>query len=196
VSSLPESLQQVGKEVADYYAKANPSETPPYIAYVYPPGDEYLVRQDLAALRDWLRPQGVNCVSVSLADLFWQAIEESGYLDQVCADLEEGPASEDRLRQLHADINQILTGPPSLADRVLAILREHTGNCAAFLYRAGALYPSYRTSALLDDLRERLPMPVVLLYPGRLVGAFGLSFMGQFEPAHGYRAKIIPREAP
>lgn len=37
-------------------------------------------------------------------------------------------------------------------------------------------------------------MPVVLLYPGRVVGQYGLSFMGRCEPAHGYRAKIIARE--
>jgi hypothetical protein len=196
MSSLPRSLQEVGKEVADYYAKAGPAETPPYILYVYPPKDEFPVRRELADLRLWLQARGVHCVAVSLAELFWQAVEQAGYLDQVCANLEEGPGGEEALRELHTSINQMLTGPPSLADRVLEALQRHTGNSAAFLYRAGALYPSYRTSALLDDLRERLSVPVVLLYPGRMVGTFGLSFMGHCEPAHGYRAKIIPREAP
>jgi hypothetical protein len=36
----------------------------------------------------------------------------------------------------------------------------------------------------------------VLLYPGRVVGLYGLSFVGRCEPAHGYRATIIAREDP
>ena len=48
-------------------------------------------------------------------------------------------------------------------------------------------------SALLDDLRERLKRPVVLLYPGHVVDPYGLRFMGKCEPTHGYRAKIFKR---
>ena len=65
---------------------------------------------------------------------------------------------------------------------------------AVFLYRAGALYPAYRTSTLLDDLRGRLSRPVTLLYPGTRIGEYGLRFMGRAEPAYGYRALIVPRE--
>lgn len=196
MSSLPDSLLEVGKEVAAFYSGGNPAETPPYILYVYPPKDEFALRRELADLKTWLGLRGVNCVPISLATLFWQAIERAGYRDQIFAEEEDLAAGEQTLPELHGSINQILTGPPSLADQVLDALRGQDGNCAAFLYRAGALYPSYRTSALLDDLRERLPIPVVLLYPGRLVGSYGLSFMGRCEPAHGYRAKIIAREAP
>jgi hypothetical protein len=64
---------------------------------------------------------------------------------------------------------------------------------AVFLYRAGALYPAYRTSTLIDDLRSRLRLPVTLLYPGVIVGDYGLKFMGRTEPAYGYRALIVPR---
>ena len=64
---------------------------------------------------------------------------------------------------------------------------------AIFLYRAGALYPAHRTSPLLDALKDKVDRPVTMLYPGRIVGDFGLSFMGQTEPAYGYRALIIPR---
>jgi hypothetical protein len=182
--------------VAAFYSSGNPAETPPYILYVYPPKDEFPLRRELADLQSWLRTRGVHCVAVSLAALFWQAVEQAGYLDQIFSEEENRPPGNETLQELHSSINQILTGPPSLADRVLDALQGHAGHCAAFLYRAGALYPSYRTSALLEDLRERLPIPVVLLYPGRLVGSYGLSFMGRCEPAHGYRAKIIPREAP
>lgn len=37
--------------------------------------------------------------------------------------------------------------------------------------------------------------PVTLLYPGKLVGDTGLSFMGRAEPTYGYRALIVGRGA-
>jgi len=194
VSLLPESIRKLGEEIAAYYSNGHPAETPPYIVYVYSPKDEFRVRRELGDLKAWLGARGVGCLSVSLADLFWQAVEESGYRDQIFAEEERARSDPGHLDLVNTSLGQILSGPPSLADRVLGLLADEPQRSATFLYRAGALYPVYRTSALLDDLRERLAMPVVLLYPGRLVGQYGLSFMGRCEPAHGYRAKIVARE--
>src|SRR5205814_4310236 len=107
-----------------------------------------------------------------LAEMFWRALEESGYVQQIFAE-EEGAGGDHRiLEDIQESVNQILTGPPSFADRIVEAVKSCPPQSAAFLYRAGALYPSYRTSALLDDLREGLLVPVVLLYPGRLVGSY------------------------
>ena len=170
--------------------------TPPYFAYVYAPGDEFAVRRELQTLDVWLRSRDIAPVAISLAELFWRAIDESGYRDTIIEEEEAaGADGGEILTRLALDINQILAGPPSLPDRVIGVMDGFAERSVAFLYRAGALYPSYRTSALLDDLRERLLRPVVLLYPGRLEGNYGLSFMGRCEPAHGYRAKIVARSA-
>ncbi|CAN5120597.1 hypothetical protein BH20ACT3_BH20ACT3_10900 [soil metagenome] len=171
--------------------------TPPYFAYVYAPADEFAVRRELQGLDLWLRSRDVVPVAISLAELFWRAIDESGYRDRIIEEEQAAVGSDDDgvVARLAVDINQILAGPPSLPDRVIATMADFPERSVTFLYRAGALYPSYRTSALLDDLRERLLRPVVLLYPGRLEGNYGLSFMGMCQPAHGYRAKIIAREA-
>ena len=84
--------------------------------------------------------------------------------------------------------------PRRLPDRVIAAVEELAGErTAVFLYRAGALFPAYRTSTLIDDLRGRLRLPVTLLYPGGIVGDYGLRFMDRTEPAYGYRALIVPR---
>jgi hypothetical protein len=162
--------------------------------YVYPPKQEFKVRQELNDLKLWLGARNVSCFAISLADLFWNAIDQSGFGEQIVAEEQKSPGDAETLRYVNTSINQILTGPPSLADRVVESMKDAPSRSAAFLYRAGALFPTYRTSAILDDLRERLHLPVVLLYPGRLSGAYGLSFMGRCEPAHGYRAKIIARE--
>ncbi len=194
MSPLPESMRKLGEEVTAFYAESYPGGTPPYVVYVYPPKEEFAVRRDLNDLRPWLSTRGVECAAISLAELFWQAIDESGFADALVAEEEGAGGDASVLARIHTAIWQILNGPPSIADRVVERLEDAPERVAVFLYRAGALFPSYRTSAILDDLRERVTRPVVLLYPGRLVGASGLSFMGRCEPTHGYRAKIIPRE--
>jgi hypothetical protein len=99
------------------------------------------------------------------------------------------------LREVYESVGEILRQSPTLPDRVVDEVSDCNERTAVFLYRAGALYPAYRTSTLLDDLRGRLSRPVTLLYPGRLMGGYGLSFMDRTEPAFGYRALIVPREA-
>lgn len=187
------SLLKLGKEIEAYYAGGSSSGTPPYIVYVYSPRDEYRVRSDLTDLCCWLQARQINPVTISLADLFWQAIDESGFAEQIVAEERRSPNDPDVLRQVHVSITQILQQPPSLAERVIGLLEGVPEQSAAFLCRAGALYPCFRTSALLDDLRERVALPVVLLYPGHLVGQYGLCFMDRCEPAHGYRAMIVAR---
>jgi hypothetical protein len=98
------------------------------------------------------------------------------------------------MADIFRSVSEILHLPPSLPDRVVAAVEELAGDRASvFLYRAGALYPAYRTSTLIDDLRGRLRLPVTLLYPGSIVGDYGLRFMDRTEPAYGYRALIVSR---
>lgn len=192
--ALPECMLRVGKEVETYCEGQSLAGTPPCIVYLYPPQDEYTVRAELDDLRRWLQSRDIHPVVVSLAELFWQAIDESGFAEQIEQAEKSGQGDPDVLCELHNSIRQILLQPPSLADRVLAVLENAPERSAAFLYRAGALYPCFRTSSLLDELRERIQIPLALLYPGRLVGDYGLSFMGRCQPVHGYRATIIARE--
>ena len=60
-----------------------------------------------------------------------------------------------------------------------------------FIVRAGALFPIYRTSSLLEQLKGKVHVPAVLFYPGELDGAAGLRFMGVLDAEHNYRPKIF-----
>jgi hypothetical protein len=60
-----------------------------------------------------------------------------------------------------------------------------------FIVRAGSLFPFYRTSSLLEQLKGKLNVPAVLFYPGELDGVAGLKFMGVLEAEHNYRPKIF-----
>ena len=193
---LRDEMAGIGERIVAHFAAGG---EPPFILYQYAPADEWAVRRNLGELRRWLEaaPRQVACAPVSLADLFWRAIEQSGFLDEIIVQEREAVAASnpDALREVHESVGEILRQPPTLPDRVVAEVEDCDERTAVFLYRAGVLFPAYRTSTMLDDLRGRLRRPVTLLYPGRLVGEYGLSFMNRAEPAYGYRALIVPREA-
>ena len=189
---LSDPLAQIGRRIVSFFDRGG---DPPFIVYQYDPHDEYTVRGELGQLRTWLGSdeRRIGCVAISLADLFWAAIDESGWAEQLIAQESAASGNPNGLTEVHNAVAEILRLSPSLADRVVGQLSDASDRSAVFLYRAGALYPSYRTSTLLDELRSRVDRPVTLLYPGKLVGETGLSFMGRAEPTYGYRALIVAR---
>lgn len=185
---LSESLQEVGQRVADFHDGVSSA---PFLIYQYEPRDEYVVRRELNDLRNWLSAKHqIGCQSISLAEILWEMLEENGQLEMIIEAEQAGQYEDAQLT-----VRQILASPPTLADRIVErVIERGDEREAIFLYRAGALYPAHRTSPLLDALKDRVDRPVTLLYPGRVVGDYGLSFMNKAEPAYGYRALIIPRE--
>jgi hypothetical protein len=59
------------------------------------------------------------------------------------------------------------------------------------LSRTGALFPVYRSHALLEQMKGRITVPAILFYPGELDGPTGLSFMGALDPDPNYRPRIF-----
>ncbi len=185
---LSEPLADIAGRIVGFYENRTQA---PFLVYQYEPADEYAVRRELVDLRRWLEaePRNIECDTISLAEVFWEALEEHGQLDMVIEAERSGAYADAQLA-----VRQILANPPTLAERLLdRISKFETERSAIFLYRAGALYPSHRTSGLLDHLKAQVDRPVTMLYPGRVVGDYGLSFMGKTEAAYGYRALIIPR---
>ncbi len=71
---------------------------------------------------------------------------------------------------------------PHRADRTLVLLG-----------RAGALYPFFRSSALLKHMDGNTRnIPMVLLYPGERKDTTALSFMGELDADRDYRPRIYP----
>ncbi|HQZ69299.1 MAG TPA: DUF1788 domain-containing protein, partial [Planctomycetaceae bacterium] len=92
----------------------------------------------------------------------------------------------------------LIEGPEGIAADCSRIICEYADQnpdkldrTLAVIGRAGALYPFFRSSALLRHLDGRTRnVPVVLLYPGERRGEKGLSFMGVLEPDSDYRPRI------
>jgi hypothetical protein len=194
-SPLRPGLARIGRTIVEHLEQGG---TPPYQLYVYKPSDEWDVRAELQDLRRWLEApaQRVSCAAVSLAEVLWEALDERGRLGDLTA-LELDAGSDPMLlAEAHRAVAEILREPPILAERVARRVDDIGGSnqrVAVFLYRAGALYPAMRTSAVLEDLLDRVRRPVTLLYPGAVEGEFGLRFMGRCEPTYGYRAVIVQR---
>lgn len=188
---LPDPLQKIADEILGY--QENPFPMPPYLVFVYDPEAELPVRKEMRDLVAYLRAHGSDVATVSLAELFWKAVDESGFYERI-VELEKGnPGDPWALEMVRDTLHEILVSSPSLADRVIAAVHDVSERCAVILHRAGSLHPVFRTSALLDDLRDRLQRPVLLLYPGHVIEPYGLKFMGRCEPTHSYRAKIFQR---
>src|SRR4051794_28310231 len=116
---LRDELRGIGDRIVAHF---DGSADPPFIIYQYMPDEEWSVRRDLGELRRWLEaePRRISCAAVSLAELFWRALEESGFLDELIAQERDAAGDPDLLRDVYAGVGEILREPPTLPDRVIA----------------------------------------------------------------------------
>ncbi|MEE9383577.1 MAG: DUF1788 domain-containing protein [Nannocystaceae bacterium] len=97
--------------------------------------------------------------------------------DKITPEL-EGP--EGIAADLAKEIQDFIAANPDKAERTLVIIG-----------RVGALYPFFRSSALLKHLDGHTKnVPVVLMYPGERLGETGLRFMGKGGADSDYRPRI------
>lgn len=168
----------------------------------YAPEDEFALRHAIHDLSEELRDGGWTMDTIVLHSLLIARLRAEGqeFLDAVInrEKLLARAADPDRgLRALKEKIVTLLEGPTGLAadvirevDRILDA-SAHPERTVIFLGRAGALYPFFRTSALLRHVAGHTRnAPVVLLYPGRVIAETGLSFMGMLPADRDYRPRI------
>jgi hypothetical protein len=161
----------------------------PYAIFRYPPEDEFQVRQEVALLRTRLEQTGKRITSISLAECMAAALQSEGYNTQKLVDTEKSVG----LKLTVDTIFEVISEYQPLDDLVAARIPTNADplHDVVFIVRAGALFPIYRTSSLLEQLKGKVLVPSVLFYPGELDGAAGLRFMGVLDAEHNYRPKIF-----
>jgi hypothetical protein len=162
----------------------------PYAVFHYLPEEELAVRQQTALLRTRLeQAAGKRVTSISLAACQAAALEAEGLGPEALAQAETTVGLEATIETIH----QVLSEYQPLDELVAARIPEDADPLRdiVFIVRAGALFPVYRTSSLLEQLKGKVQVPAVLFYPGVLDGAAGLRFMGVLDADHNYRPKIF-----
>lgn len=170
----------------------------------YDPALEFKLRAEVQTLTHDLIAHGWVVQTISLQRLLLDRVRALG-AEQIewIIDSERDLARYDPARGLNTlkdELAPLIEGPDGLAADCSRLICEHADRhpdmadrTVTLIGRAAALYPFFRSSALLRHLDGRTRnVPVVLLYPGERRGPTGLSFMGMLEPDNDYRPRIYP----
>ena len=160
----------------------------PYAIFHYPPEAELEVRKEVTLLRTRLEGGGKKVTSISLANNLKTALDSELPVDQLI-DSEKRVGIEAAVDTVH----EVLSSYKPLDEIVLESMPSEPDPLrdVVFIVRAGAIFPMYRTSSLLEQIRGRVKVPSVLFFPGDLEGAAGLRFMGVLDAEHNYRPQIF-----
>lgn len=175
-----------------------------FAIFCYGPSLEFEVRRKMQALTQDLKIEGWDVLSVPMQKVLHERLRTLG--DETLTawtDRERGLHQRDPQRALtflKEKLAQQIEGPDGLAKDVARRINEfisespdRAARTVVFLGRLGALYPFFRTSALLKHLASQVPnVPIIVLYPGERRDQSALSFMSQLEPDRDYRPRIYP----
>ena len=161
----------------------------PYAIFRYPPEAEFALRAEVTMMRTRLEQVGKRVTVISLATCLKIALEREGMTRERIEKAEKMTGTDKMVDTIHAVLSSrqpldalVAEQIPEGADPLVDVV---------FITRAGALFPFYRTSSLLEQLKGKVHIPAVLFYPGELDGAAGLRFMGVLDAEHNYRPKIF-----
>ncbi len=170
----------------------------------YLPAQEFKLRLMMRRLTEELRGEGWGVLPISLQKLL---------LDRIRATGEENVASlisreqrlhakdpdralndlRDRIARYIEGVEGIAADVAKLIDTFAAENQDRLDSTLVLIGRAGALYPFFRSSALLKHIDGKTKnIPVVLLYPGVRKDRTALSFMGELDADRDYRPRIYP----
>jgi len=197
--SLKERIELLERDLQAYPPTFTISADLPFAILRYDPTHaqetEWHMRREMKHLATRIQNATGKVVHlISLADLYWQSIDESEGLDEII-DLEHNRG----FLVAEAQVGDYLSDPDwrAITDLLVAITQHmHPASELLFLYRAAVFAPSsYRVSTLLERLMGRVRVPAVLFYPG--TWSTSLNYMGMRsdeEPLGSYRVKIYGRE--
>lgn len=170
----------------------------------YLPSEEFKLRQRILQLTEDLRATGWAVLPISLQKLLLERVRATGQ-ENIESLITREKRLHDRdperaLAHIRDKIAPHIEGPEGIAADVARLINEFADKnpgmddrSLVVIGRAGALYPFFRSSALLKHIDGKTRnIPVVLLYPGKRVDTSGLSFMCELPADRDYRPRIYP----
>ena len=188
---LREHIEQLEHDLTAKPMRISVFRDLPFAILRYDPADEWKLRHEVRLLTTRLATAGREVVTISFADLLWEALEECEGVDAVVR-LEQRSG----FAAAQAQITKYLSDPvwlplPDLLARKLDPLDPRRQ--IAFLTRAAAMAPHiYFLSMLLDQMQGRTQVTSILFYPGMREGENQLRFMNlpSRDALGTYRVKI------
>ena len=191
-------------DLLETHLKANPPQISsyadlPFAILRYEPGDEWAVRREAKLLATRLADTGKVVHTISLADLLWEAVDETEGMDALI-----GWERDNGFHAAEEQLTAYLTDPDwfPLSDALVQRFAPlDPSRDIVFLVRAAAMAPGiYHMSKLLDELQGRTRVPIILFYPGTVSEAVAnmnvttteMRFMGleDRQALGNYRVKI------
>jgi len=192
MSSLKEQLEQLESDLVKEKVTISPYHDLPFAMFRYDPTLEFELRKEINFLTTRLENAGKKMHIISLAELFYESINNEGGIELIVnEEIEFG------FLRAQETINNILSDPDftPITDLLLKRLQTiNTANSIVFLVRAGIFAPNcYKISALLDHMKGKTDIPCILFYPGSIKDNV-LYFMDQFDmPPGSYHINIYNR---
>lgn len=192
-TSLEERFDQLSADLLAQPMRIALMANAPYAILRYDPADEWKTRKHARLLASKLQAHGRRVHLFSMADLMWQAVDETEGMDALVK-FEQARGFDAAQRQVHTYLSDpdFRPLPQLLVEKMNAMDAKKD---VVFLMRLAALTPSiYHMSKLSEELllTGRAEIPLIIFYPGTIEGNTGLRFMdipGR-EALGNYRIKI------
>jgi hypothetical protein len=204
-TTLDEAVQALKRDLlADGGPRISTMRNYRFAILPYRPAEEFKLRKLVRRLTDDLKAEGWAVLAISLQKLLIDRIRKAG--DAAVASLIAREKSlyqrdpERALEHVRQKIAPHIEGPDGIAADVVRLIDgfataspEDADRTLVLIGRGGALYPFFRSSALLKHIDGKTRnIPVVLLYPGERRDTTALSFMGELPADRDYRPRIYP----
>ena len=164
----------------------SPAQSDPLFYFTYPPELMLDLKKRLPRWMSRIRETGFEVRRISMADLLWETVDESGRWD-IWLEL-EGDAD---MNQINESVRDVLRQGNALVKRVADIVSSTAKGTMILVTESELLHPYFRTRAIEGWLHDRVETPTVILYPGEQSGQFGLKFLGFYSVDPNYRSPII-----
>lgn len=185
IFSLDNAFNELLARIRDPEA-LNPARSDPVFYFTYPPELMLEVRKSLLRWSSKIREAGFAVRRVSLAELLWKAVDDSGRWETW---LELEPDAD--VRDVNEAVRDVLRQKNGLVDQVAAALESTPDGTVVLLTEVELLHPYFRSRTIESSLHDKVKTPVVIFYPGRRSGQYGLHFL-DFYPVDGnYRSTLI-----
>jgi hypothetical protein len=203
VASLDRAIQALEKDLLDQDGpQISTMRNYRFAILLYDPQKEFSLRDRIGKLSDKLSNLGWNVLSISLQKLLLERVkaEDPRVMESIIR-MEHRLYARDperALNHLKEKLSYYIEGPDGIAKDVVAWMDQFADQhpnqahrTLIFLARTGALYPFFRSSALLKHIDGKTRnLPVVLLYPGQRHDLQSLSFMGELTADRDYRPRV------